>query len=186
LSEQEIVDCSHACDNEPPYGVVCNSGCDGGWPWMAMADVMSWKGMGTETQYPYKAETNTCVRTAAMISAPVQNYTCLSGVPPANTIVTEAEMMSFLYANGPLSIAMDATPLMSYTSGVLNPGPGGCSTTQLDHAILIVGYGIDSTNTPFWKVKNSWGAAWGENGYFRIILGQGACGLNAAVTFPNM
>ncbi len=32
----------------------------------------------------------------------------------------------------------------------------------------------------------SWGTAWGEAGYFRIVFGKGACGLNAGVTFPNV
>jgi len=81
---------------------------------------------------------------------------------------------------------MDATPLESYSSGIVTPSSDGstCSTTQLDHAILIVGYGTSSSGVNFWKVKNSWGASWGEAGYFRIQRNVGACGLNAAVTFP--
>jgi hypothetical protein len=35
FSEQMIVDCSHGCSMEPPYGKVCNQGCDGGWQWNA-------------------------------------------------------------------------------------------------------------------------------------------------------
>lgn len=35
---------------------------------------------------------------------------------------------------------------------------------------------------PYWTIRNSWDAFWGEAGYYRIIRGTGACGLNTAVT----
>lgn len=60
-----------------------------------------------------------------------------------------------------------------YTSGiyhhVLGPNMGG-------HAVEFVGYGTEGT-TKFWKVKNSWGASWGEKGYFRIVRGTDECGI---------
>ena len=46
-------------------------------------------------------------------------------------------------------------------------------------AIVIVGY--DTTvPTPYWKLRNSWGVGYGEEGYFRIAMndpGQGEWGL---------
>jgi len=180
LSEQEIVDCSHGCVLEDGQQ-VCNQGCNGGWMWSALTDIISWKGEELESDYPYTATTDTCKRNAAKTIDPLSNYTCLSGPKLAN----ETEMAAFLVANGPLSIAMDAGILQSYSSGIIDPGPNDCSKTSLDHAIVIVGFGTEGAKD-FWIVRNSWGASWGEAGYFRIIRGKGACGLNAGVVFPNI
>jgi len=51
-----------------------------------------------------------------------------------------------------------------YTGGVYNYS-GGTIPDDNGHAVLLVGY--DDALQCF-KVKNSWGPAWGENGYFRI------------------
>jgi len=184
LSEQEIVDCSHGCVQEPPYGDVCNQGCSGGWPWSALTDIISWKGLATEDEYVYTAQNGVCKNVTDPINQ-IVNYTCLSGPGSADGpgYANETAMAAFLVANGPLSIAMDAGILQTYSSGIINPTTGECSKTSLDHAINIVGYGVDN-GTPFWRVRNSWGTSWGEAGYFRIIRGKGACGLNAGVVFP--
>jgi len=179
FSEQLVVDCSHGCSNEPPYGNVCNQGCGGGWQWNAYIDIEAWGGVETEDEYPYTAQTQNCNLNKKLVMAPIRNYTCLSAKDGG---ASEADMAAYLVQNGPLAVALDATPLQDYSSGVLNPGPDGCMTTQLDHAVLIVGYGVDSSSTPFWIVKNSWGQDWGESGYFRLIRGQGACGINNAVS----
>jgi len=180
LSEQEIVDCSHACVLEVGQQ-VCNQGCNGGWPWSALTDLIAWKGEELLTKYPYTATTDTCKKKANDTILPITNYTCLSGPKLAD----ETVMAAFLAANGPLSIAMDANILQSYKSGIIKPGRifDTCSKTQLDHAINIVGYGTQGKED-FWIVRNSWGTSWGEQGYFRIIRGEGACGLNAGVVFP--
>jgi len=57
--------------------------------------------------------------------------------------------------------------------------------TALDHGVLVVGYS-QVNSPPFWKVKNSWGAAWGEAGYIRIavVAGDGLCGIQMQPVYP--
>ena len=114
---------------------MCNGGCNGGWPWSALTDVEAWKGLMTEAVYPYTATTDACKRKTTGVYAPVTNYTCLSGPNSGGPEkAVETVMQAFSYSNGPLSIAMDAGILQTYSSGIIDPTAGECSTTQLDHA----------------------------------------------------
>jgi len=185
FSEQLLVDCSQGCSVEYQYGPVCNQGCDGGWQWNAFFDVLNWGGVELESDYPYQGVDQSCQRTQHKVVAPIKNYTCLSQYNGESA--DEQQMAAYLYQYGPLSVALDASLLFSYTSGVINPTPDGCETTELDHAVLAVGFGVDTTsNLPYWIVKNSWGASWGEQGYFRMVRGTGACGINNAVSSAQM
>ena len=85
-------------------------------------------------------------------------------------------MMDALARLGPFTVSLDASDLMLYKSGVY--APSDCKSTRDDtnHAVLMVGYGEES-GEKFWKIKNSWGATWGENGYFRMKRGVNMCGV---------
>ena len=56
--------------------------------------------------------------------------------------------------------------------------------SSLDHGVLAVGYGTDS-GKDYYKVKNSWGATWGENGYVRMVQGKNMCGIASQASYPT-
>ena len=88
-------------------------------------------------------------------------------------------MKEFLYENGPLSVALNANPLQTYVSGILDISSNKCKASGINHAVSLVGYG--SASVDYWIIKNSWGNNWGESGFFRIRRGNGTCGVNCYV-----
>jgi cathepsin L len=166
LSEQQLVDCSG------PQG---NQGCNGGLMDQGFQYIITNNGITTEAAYPYTASQGTCntnVTSAATLSSFVD---VTSG--------SETDLLSAVNI-GPVSIAIEADQqcFQFYSGGILSDPSCGM---QLDHGVLVVGYGTDSsTNTPYWIVKNSWGASWGEAGYIRLIRGKNECGIAQEASYP--
>jgi hypothetical protein len=162
LSEQQLVDCA---------GSSGNQGCNGGLMDDAFEWIISHKGLGSEASYPYTARDGTC-RNVASVSTISGYKDVQQGSEPA--------LMAALQ-NQPISIAIEAdqSSFQLYKSGVFT-GPCG---QQLDHGVLLVGAGSDG-GQDYWRVKNSWAATWGDNGYIRILRGKNICGLANMASFP--
>ncbi|KAF2073311.1 hypothetical protein CYY_005364 [Polysphondylium violaceum] len=168
LSEQNLVDCSNNC-MEYENQKVCNAGCDGGLQPIAYEYIIQAGGIDTEQAYPYTAVDGTCKFDASSVGAKITSYTMV----PTN----ETQIAAFLATTGPLAIAADAAEWQFYLGGVFDIPCG----KSLDHGILIVGYSAQRTilgaNTPYWIVKNSWGADWGEAGYLKVLRNKNECGV---------
>jgi len=85
----------------------------------------------------------------------------------------------------PISIAVAAEKFMHYQNGIFNDWTCG---TDLDHAILLTGYG-ESSEGKYYSIKNSWGVSWGESGYIRFARNTGKsvgmCGITEAACYPT-
>lgn len=119
-------------------------------------------GVHTMHDLPYTASASTCIdKSSPDFPGPAVSITGWRQLPE-NTVV---DVMNALITAGPLASSLAASALHAYSSGVI----AECSDLTIDHAILLVGYGDDQLHgMKYWKIRNSWGSYWGEDGYFRI------------------
>jgi cysteine peptidase B len=156
VSEQELVSCDTVDDG-------CNGGLmDNAWGWLLSA-----KGgkIATEASYPYVSgggNVPACDMTGKTIGSTIDGH--------LNVATNEDAMGAWVYANGPMSVAVDATSWQTYTGGIMT----NCVSSQIDHGVLVVGFD-DTYSTPYWIIKNSWAASWGEAGYIRVQKGTDQC-----------
>lgn len=165
LSEQDLVSCDHNGDQ----------GCNGG----LMDNAFTWvaeNGIATEEAYPYTSGTGssgTCKQVAPAVN--IKAHTDVQ--------TKDEDALKVAVAQQPVSVAIEAdkTVFQMYKSGVLTSSECG---TNLDHGVGIVGYGTES-GTDYWKVKNSWGATWGMDGYILLERGTNECGISQQPSFPT-
>jgi len=171
LSEQNLVDCSTDQGNE---------GCNGGLMDQAFQYVITNKGIDTEDSYPYTATgPNDCQYSSSNIGDTISAYQDISPTGSESALQTAAD-------GQPVSVAIDASnnSFQLYTGGVYYEPD--CSSTQLDHGVLVVGYGTDDSGNDYWLVKNSWGTNWGMNGFIQMSRNkQNNCGIATMPSYPT-
>ncbi len=192
LSEQQLIDCS-----KPEGNMGCNGGLmDDGFQFEEKVDVCS------EKSYPYEAKDGKCredQKGHCDVVVPKHKVTGFTDVGHSTKALMQA------LTHGPVSIAIqaDQSAFQFYSGGVLE-GPTkskgkkkktccakeGC---QLDHGVLLTGYGTTPEGVDYWQVKNSWGDKWGDaekGGYIKLFRDvndankEGTCGILLSASFP--
>jgi C1A family cysteine protease len=170
LSPQEAVD----CNGDKSF----RNGCKGGWPDGAYQSGMQLGGFELEADYPDQGKDS-------QTKQPIDK-TCLYKQKKAVVTLegfqnvgkgSETEMQQHVGSTGPLSVCLLAA-WKGYKSGILS----GCPSNQgTNHCVQIVGYGTDGGKA-YWKVRNSWGPSWGEQGHIRLAFGSNQCNINSHPT----
>jgi len=165
LSMQQITSCD-------PY----DDGCGGGNPPTAYKYVIGAGGLDSYASYPYNdglGQNLPCKFNKANIVANIKTWNYVS-----QTASQESNMVKELYANGPVSVCVDASNWSSYTGGLY---PSSACGKSLDHCVEAEGYNTGS-NSPYWIIRNSWGTSWGISGYMNLQYGVDACGVAQEAT----
>lgn len=110
---------------------------------------------------------------------------------------SEHEMMKEIKVNGPIVASFNPTQNFAlYNSGIFMPEQDFINHAEfyqrvvnwveVNHSILIYGWGEDYNGVKYWNVMNSWGDDWGEEGHFRILRGENTLGIEFMATagFP--
>jgi len=198
LSVQEVVSCDkhsnwHCPDDDDCKNV--DAGCDGGDPVFGVLFICNkTHGLATEQNYPYKSgkggHTGKCATPNKPTDVPCTGFSW--GNIPCDKGKCSAQNEDMLKANvafyGPAAVSVNAggNGWQHYKNGVYPASKCPGQVNKLDHAVQLVGYGIDgTTNAPFWLVRNSWASDWGEGGYIRLAYGTNTCGVTDQPLFAD-
>ena len=166
LSVQQLVDCAHKGHN----------GCNGGAMTMAFHHIINHGGIEAQEDYPNnpKDKYGHCKFDKHKVVATFSDYIHVEKG-------SESALKTAVATVGPISIGIDATHFHHYISGVFDPPV--CSSTDLDHGVLVVGYGHEK-GKDYWLVKNSWGAHWGIGGYVKMVRNKdNTCGVATSAAY---
>lgn len=150
LSEQQQVDCVKEDDD----------GCEGGWMKRTYKYAMNY-GVETEKKYPYKAKySGRCLKKGGKWK--IKDY---------QRIDDNFDDVLAALKHQPLSVAVDATNWFFNDDEIVPYG----DERKINHGVILVGYfngGCNSESKPYWRIKNSWGNGWADNGYANLAIGR--------------
>ncbi|KAK9171546.1 Papain family cysteine protease, partial [Cryptosporidium meleagridis] len=163
LSPQQIIDCSTS------FG---NLGCDGGfysngWSYLLEKNVprnyiCSWN------EYPYIDSISSCKANACNGCLTISKYNVFTGLALngddgwdfVTTILPKVGSIS-------LSINSNLPGFSSYSDGIYK-APKCTTYSDLNHAVIMIGYGVNDNGDKYYVIQNSWGVSWGIGGFMNV------------------
>lgn len=171
LSPQQVVDCSRAYNN---------FGCNGGWPTRVLKYLQDTGVAAREACYPFVRRQLACRLRQVQSMGP--GCTVRASPTDASRISykvlnNERDILYHVAKTGPVVTVMRATDkFLYYGSGIFDDATCSRRRDDVDHAIVIVGYGKQN-GLDYWLIKNSWGTSWGQAGYGLYRRGTNACSI---------
>eukprot|EP00804_Cyclotella_cryptica_P005779 CCRYP_000103-RB/>CCRYP_000103-RB protein AED:0.07 eAED:0.07 QI:255/1/1/1/0.75/0.6/5/1318/401 len=155
---------------------VCRTCGDFGMsPGMKFSFASDWDERESERKHVLEGRNAHGCRAIARGSIPNVTILEYGSIEPRNIHAIKAE----IYARGPIKTSVNADYLRNYTGGILGSDDDpALYDAHHNHGVSIVGWGYDEDrDKEHWIVRNSWGAYWGEMGFFRIELGRNLLGI---------
>lgn len=162
FSEQWLVSCTNAgsCSGGN-YGPAFTYMLD-------TEDLCSKIGAILESVYPYEARDADCP------CPPGERFLITSWAGVSQNIT---DMKQAIMSYGPIAVAVAADDLFQcYIGGIFNANTG----TDINHAVVLVGWDDTQGANGIWYLRNSWGFGWGEGGYMRIEYDSNLVGSSPA------
>uniref|UniRef100_A0A183GZH7 Cathepsin L-like n=1 Tax=Onchocerca flexuosa TaxID=387005 RepID=A0A183GZH7_9BILA len=166
LSIQNAVDCTWQ---------LGNYGCRGGY----MNPIFYYatkQGIALESKYPYVGTERSCKWKKEIAYATDRGY----------AVIERGDELALKHAvakRGPVVVGINGSKraFRFYRAGVYSSRNCG----DLNHAVLVVGYGKHKKHGEYWIVKNSWGTDWGRKGYVYMARNQGnMCHIASLASIP--
>ncbi len=155
LSEQELV----SCDSD--YGAW---GCQGAGAMSAVASYLVQEGTVDRACFPYESFAGNDYPCDPCSDATQRTYKAGSHGAVNQDVLS---LKQAVYQYGPIFTTMEVfDDFMNYTGGVYAYAYG---QDEGGHVVLIIGW---NDAGQYFIVKNSWGTAWGMNGFFEIAYSE--------------
>lgn len=159
LSAQQLIDCGEG-----------TFGCNGGLVDPALQYIRDIGGVMSDEDYPFvSGEAANKTFKCKFDPNKIQNTSMKAGEPwyNLNKLGDEQYLKGMLAMNEPIVVMMHGNLSFIYAEGDTIIYDEHCLSPDAwpNHLLLLVGYGINEQGEEYWKVKNSWGTKWGQNGY---------------------
>ncbi|KAH1022761.1 procathepsin L isoform X2 [Dendroctonus ponderosae] len=172
VSEQNLIDCTKS------YG---NDGCMGGLVDPAFQYIRANGGVDGEESYPYESrDDQQCRFKSENVVAECTGYVDIAEADEKGLELAIATL-------GPVAAAIDASKdgFQFYSDGIYYDPDCGRTQAEMNHAVLVVGYGQEPNGQKYWLVKNSYGPQWGIGGYVRMAKdANNHCGIANEASYP--
>ncbi|KAG6587364.1 papain-like cysteine protease C1 [Phytophthora cinnamomi] len=197
LSVEQVLSCSASLDHIrskfPDNMTSSSEGCSGGMPFLTYSylNLSKPNGLSCGSVIPYVMATNeTDPACPSELTAEVA-VGWETGVSDYEVVAPSEKALLRAVTRGPVTANIDATGdgFRHYAGGIYDAQDCLSDGDEINHAVVVVGFGETDAGEKFWIIRNTWGTMWGEDGFMRIARGgnvsdYGPCNLYLYADYP--